>query len=65
MICGPIATGPLLGCQGSGSAAAQSACNGNVDIGMRQRGLDLHNQVIQEHNTHNQILQGLGVHRAQ
>ncbi len=55
----------LLGCQGTGSAAAQSACNGNVDINMRQRGLDLHNQTIQERNTHNQILQGLGVHRAQ
>jgi hypothetical protein len=54
----------LLGCQGSGSAAAQGACNGNVGIDMRQRGLDLHNQIIQEHNTHNQILQGLGVHRA-
>jgi hypothetical protein len=54
----------LLGCQGTGSAAAQGACNSNVGIDMRQRGLDLHNQIIQEHNSHNQILQGLGVHRA-
>jgi hypothetical protein len=54
----------VLGCQGTGSAAAQGACNSNVGIDMRQRGLDLHNQIIQERNSHNQILQGLGVHRA-
>ncbi len=50
-------------CQGAGSAAAQGACNSNVDIGMRNRGLDLHNDAIDERNNHNQILQGLGVHR--
>jgi hypothetical protein len=54
----------LLGCQGAGSAAAQSACNSNVGIDIRQRDLGLHNQVIQERNTHNQILKGIGVHRA-
>ena len=53
----------LLGCQGAGSAAAQSACSSNVEIDLRQRGLGLHNQVIQEHNNHNQILKGIGVHR--
>jgi hypothetical protein len=53
----------LLGCQGAGSAAAQSACSNNVGINMNQRNLDLRNQIIQEHNSHNQILQGLGVHR--
>lgn len=52
-----------IGCQGTGSGAAQGACNSNVDINMRQRGLDLHNQIIDEHNNHNQILQGIGVHR--
>jgi len=52
-----------IGCQGTGSAAAQGACNSNVDIDMRQRGLDLHNQVIDERNNHSQILQGMGVHR--
>jgi hypothetical protein len=53
----------LLSCQGAGSAAAQGACNNNAGIGLRQRGLSLDNQVIQERNNHNQILQGLGVHR--
>jgi hypothetical protein len=53
----------LLGCQGTGSAAAQNACNSNVEINTRQRDLDLGNQSIQEHNTHNQILKGIGVHR--
>jgi hypothetical protein len=56
-------TNALLSCQGAGSAAAQGACNSNVGIGLRQRGLRLDNQFIQERNTHNQILQGLGVHR--
>ena len=50
-------------CQGAGSAAAQGACNSNVDIDMRNRGLDLNNQVLTERNSHNQILQGIGVHR--
>ena len=52
-----------LSCQGSGSAAAMSACNSNVGIDMRQRGLDLSNQIIDERNNHTQILQGMGVHR--
>jgi hypothetical protein len=54
----------LLNCQGAGSAAAQGACNSNVGIETRQRGLNLNNQFIQEHNAHNQILNGIGVHRA-
>jgi hypothetical protein len=54
----------LLGCQGAGSAAAQSACSNNVGINMNQRNLDLRNQIIQERNSHSQILQGIGVHRA-
>jgi hypothetical protein len=53
----------LLGCQGAGSAAAQSACNNNLGVNMNQRNLDLRNRIIQEHNSHTQILQGLGVHR--
>ena len=53
----------LLQCQGAGSAAAQSACAGNVDMNMQQRSLGLRNDIIQEHNTHNQILKGIGVHR--
>jgi hypothetical protein len=53
----------LLTCQGAGSAGAQNGCNNNVDINMQQRGLDLHNQILQEHDTHNQILKGIGVHR--
>ena len=53
----------LLHCQGAGSASAQGACTNNTEIEMRQRGLGLNNQVIQEQNTHNQILKGIGVHR--
>jgi len=53
----------LLQCQGTGSAAAQKACAGNVGINLRQRGLDLNNQSIQERNNHNLILKGIGVHR--
>ena len=53
----------LLQCQGAGSAAAQKACAGNADINLRQRGLNLNNQIIQEHNNHNLILKGIGVHR--
>ena len=53
----------LLQCQGAGSAAAQKACSNNVGIEMRQRGLDLDNQTIQERNTHDLILKGIGVHR--
>lgn len=52
-----------LSCQGTGSAGAMGACNSNVDINTRQRGLDLGNQIIDERNNHNQILQGIGVHR--
>jgi hypothetical protein len=54
----------LLHCQGAGSAAAQSACNGDAEIDMRRRNLELDNRLIQERNSHNQILKGLGVHRA-
>ena len=53
----------LLQCQGAGSAAAQNACASNLDIQLRQRGLDLNNQAIQEKNNHNLILKGTGVHR--
>jgi len=53
----------LLQCQGAGSAAAQNACASNLDIDLRQRGLDLSNQRIQEQNNHNLILKGIGVHR--
>jgi hypothetical protein len=53
----------LLQCQGAGSAAAQKACAGNAEIDTRQRDLDLGNRSIQERNTHNQILKGIGVHR--
>jgi len=53
----------LLQCQGAGSAAAQSACTSNLDIDLRQRGLDLNNQRIQERNNHSLILKGIGVHR--
>lgn len=53
----------LLQCQGAGSAAAQNACANNLDINLRQRGLDLNNQRIQEQNNHNLILKGIGVHR--
>jgi hypothetical protein len=57
-------TKALLHCQGAGSASAQTACSNNAEIDMRQRNLDLDNRVIQERNTHNPILKGLGVHRA-
>lgn len=53
----------LLHCQGTGSAAANSACANNVGIEQRQRGMGLDNQIIQERNTHNQIIKGIGVHR--
>ena len=53
----------LLQCQGAGSAAAQNACANNLDIDLRNRGLDLNNQAIQERNNHNLILKGIGVHR--
>ena len=53
----------LLQCQGAGSAAAESACANNLDINLRQRGLNLNNQVIQERDNHNLILKGIGVHR--
>ena len=53
----------LLQCQGAGSAAAQKACAGNLDLNLRQRGLDLNNRAIQEKNNHNLILKGIGVHR--
>jgi hypothetical protein len=53
----------LLQCQGAGSGAAQNACANNLDIQLRQRGLDLNNQAIQERNNHNLILKGIGVHR--
>jgi len=56
-------TKALLGCQGTGSAAAQKACTNNVDIDTRQNKLDLDNQVIQERNNHTLILKGIGVHR--
>jgi len=56
-------TKALLHCQGAGSAAAQKACTSNVEIDTRQRNLNLDNQRIQEDNTHNQILKGIGVHR--
>ena len=56
-------TKSLLGCQGTGSAAAQKACTNNVDIDTRQHTLDLDNQAIQERNNHNLILKGIGVHR--
>jgi hypothetical protein len=52
-----------LHCQGAGSPSAQQACQNNLNIQMRQRGLDLNNQGIQEHNNHSQILKGIGVHR--
>ena len=55
----------LLGCQGAGSAGATAACTNNANITLQQRSLDLRNQTLQERNTHNQIIQGLGVHRAQ
>lgn len=54
----------LLQCQGVGSAAAQKACSNNLDLNLRQRGLDLNNRAIQEQNNHNLILKGIGVHRA-
>jgi hypothetical protein len=54
----------LLQCQGAGSAAAQRACTNNLDLNLRQRGLDLNNRAIQEQNNHNLILKGIGVHRA-
>ena len=53
----------LLQCQAAGSAAAQNACANNLDIKLRQRGLDLSNQRIQQQNDHNLILKGTGVHR--
>jgi hypothetical protein len=53
----------LLQCRGAGSAAAQSACAGNLDINLRQRGLNLNNQIIRERDNHNLILKGTGVHR--
>jgi hypothetical protein len=53
----------LLQCQGAGSGAAQSACSNNLDIKLRQRGLNLNNQIIQERDNHNLILKGTGVHR--
>jgi hypothetical protein len=53
----------LLHCQGAGSAAAQNACQNNVGIDVRQRGLNLNNQSIQERNNHNLILKGIGVRR--
>jgi flavoprotein len=53
----------LLQCQGAGSGAAQNACANNLDIDLRQRGLDLNNQRIQEQNNHSLILKGIGVHR--
>jgi hypothetical protein len=53
----------LLHCQGAGSASAKSACANNVGIELRQRGMGLDNQIIQERNTHNQIIKGIGVHR--
>jgi hypothetical protein len=53
----------LLQCQGAGSAAAQNACESNVGIDMRQRRLNLGNQIIQERNNHDLILKGIGVHR--
>lgn len=53
----------LLGCERAGSAAAVQACRSNVAIDMRQRGLDLDNQIIRERNNHTQILKGIGVHR--
>jgi hypothetical protein len=53
----------LLQCQGAGSAAAQNACQSNVGIDMRQRGLGLSNQIIQERNNHDLILKGIGVRR--
>jgi hypothetical protein len=56
-------TKALLQCQGAGSAAAQKACAGNANVNLRQRGLDLNNQSIQERNNHNLILKGIGVHR--
>jgi hypothetical protein len=52
----------LLGCQGAGSAGAKSACESNVEINTRQHDLNLNNQSIQERNSHNQILKGIGVH---
>jgi hypothetical protein len=53
----------VLQCQGAGSAAAQGACANNLDINLRQRGLNLNNQVIQQRDNHNLILKGTGVHR--
>jgi len=53
----------MLQCQGAGSASAASACANNVGIGMQQRQLNLDNQFLQEHDNHNMILKGLGVHR--
>jgi hypothetical protein len=53
----------LLQCRGAGSAAAQTACANNLDIDLRQRGLDLSNQSIREKDSHDLILKGIGVHR--
>lgn len=53
----------LLHCQGAGSTSARNACQSNVGIDVRQRDLNLNNQVIQERNDHNLILKGIGVRR--
>ncbi|WP_395020389.1 hypothetical protein [Dongia sp.] len=53
----------LLQCQGAGAAAAQNACAGNLEFNLRRRGLELNNQSIQQQNSHNLILKGIGVHR--
>jgi hypothetical protein len=53
----------LQTCAGAGSPAAQKACTSNVEIDQRQRGLMLDNKAIEERNTHDLILKGIGVHR--
>jgi hypothetical protein len=53
----------LLQCRGAGSAAAQQACAGNLDLTLRRRGLELDNQRIQQRDNHNLILKGIGVNR--
>jgi hypothetical protein len=53
----------LLQCQGAGTAAARNACASNVEIDLRRRDLDLGNRLLQERNSHDLILKGIGVHR--
>jgi hypothetical protein len=55
----------VVGCQGIGSAGGQSACRNNVQIQIQQRNLMLDNRALQQRNTHQTILNGIGVNPQQ